>query len=129
MIKIESIKENTTATINNGIPVYTGQLISHEEYSTLKVSGGSVVVSIDELEIVTINDELEKEKLRIAEELIKQKELEELIKQKEVQKEVQKVKETPLAKPTTKHSTKSTSAKSMEILDTSYPSDNSSLCE
>ena len=125
MIKIESIKENTTATINNGIPVYTGQLISHEEYSTLKVSGGSVVVSIDELEIVTINDELEKEKLRIAEELIKQKELEELIKQKEVQ----KVKETPLAKPTTKHSTKSTSAKSMEILDTSYPSDNSSLCE
>ena len=116
MIKIESIKENTTATINNGIPVYTGQLISHEEYSTLKVSGGSVVVSIDELEIVTINDELEKEKLRIAEELIKQKEL-------------QKVKETPAAKPTTKHSTKSTSAKSMEILDTSYPSDNSSLCE
>ena len=112
MIKIESIKENTTATINNGIPVYTGQLISHEEYSTLKVSGGSVVVSIDELEIVTINDELEKEKLRIAEELIKQK-----------------VKETPVAKPTIKHSTKSTSAKSMEILDTSYPSDNSSLCE
>lgn len=128
MIKIESIKENTTATINNGIPVYTGQLISHEEYSTLKVSGGSVVVSIDELDIVTINDD-EKEKLRIAEELIKQKELEELIKQKEVQKEVQKVKETPLAKPATKHSTKSTSAKSMEILDTSYPSDNSSLCE
>ena len=120
MIKIESIKENTTATINNGIPVYTGQLISHEEYSTLKVSGGSVVVSIDELEIVTINDELEKEKLRIAEELIKQKEL---------QKELQKVKETPAAKPTIKHSTKSTSAKSMEILDTSYPSDNSSLCE
>ena len=116
MIKIESIKENTTATINNGIPVYTGQLISHEEYSTLKVSGGSVVVSIDELEIVTINDELEKEKLRIAEELIKQKEL-------------QKVKETPAAKPTIKHSTKSTSAKSMEILDTSYPRDNSSLCE
>lgn len=110
MIKIESIKENTTATINNGIPVYTGQLISHEEYSTLKVSGGSLVVSIDELEIVTINDE--KEKLRIAEELIKQK-----------------VKETPLAKATIKHSTKSTSAKSMEILDTSYPSDNSSLCE
>ena len=124
MIKIESIKENTTATINNGIPVYTGQLISHEEYSTLKVSGGSVVVSIDELEIVTINDD-EKEKLRIAEELIKQKELEELIKQKEVQ----KVKETPVAKPTIKHSAKSTSAKSMEILDTSYPSDNSSLCE
>lgn len=113
MIKIESIKENTTATINNGIPVYTGQLISHEEYSTLKVSGGSLVVSIDELEIVTINDdESEKEKLRIAEELIKQK-----------------VKETPSAKPTIKHSTKSTSAKSMEILDTSYPSDNSSLCE
>lgn len=117
MIKIESIKENTLATINNGIPVYTGQLISHEEYSTLKVSGGSLVVSVDELEIVTINDDDdEKEKLRIAEELIKQKEL-------------QKVKETPLAKPTTKHSTKSTSAKSMEILDTSYPSDNSSLCE
>ena len=128
MIKIESIKENTTATINNGIPVYTGQLISHEEYSTLKVSGGSVVVSIDELDIVTINDD-EKEKLRIAEELIKQKELEELIKQKEVQKEVQKVKETPLAEPTIKHSTKSTSAKSMDILDTSYPSDNSSSCE
>ena len=111
MIKIESIKENTTATINNGIPVYTGQLISHEEYSTLKVSGGSVVVSIDELDIVTINDD-EKEKLRIAEELIKQK-----------------VKETPLAEPTIKHSTKSTSAKSMDILDTSYPSDNSSSCE
>ena len=66
MIKIESIKENTTATINNGIPVYTGQLISHEEYSTLKVSGGSVVVSIDELEIVTINDdESEKDELEI----------------------------------------------------------------
>lgn len=54
MIKIESLSPTAIATVE-GYRILEGQLITHEEYATLVVETGSVTVSIDEKELVTIN--------------------------------------------------------------------------
>lgn len=54
MIKIEILSPTAIATVE-GYRVLEGQLITHEEYATLVVEVGSVTVSIDEKELVTID--------------------------------------------------------------------------
>lgn len=54
MIKIEKLKDGAQATyIRDGIkkPVFLHQLITHQELATLEVTHGTVVYSVDELEI------------------------------------------------------------------------------
>lgn len=64
MIKVESIAKDTVVTINDGVSIYVGQLISHEDYATLNVEKGSIVVSIDEKEVITVHSQEYKDKLR-----------------------------------------------------------------
>lgn len=57
MVKIESINGCVTATIKRGnteTPVFKGQLLHMHDIETLKVVGGSLEYSIDELELVTV---------------------------------------------------------------------------
>lgn len=56
MVKIESIPAGASATIvRNGErqQVFEKQLISYAEAQTLEVTGGDIVYSIDETEVVT----------------------------------------------------------------------------
>lgn len=58
MIKIERLKNNAIATFTrNGVvtPVFVNQLMTPDEFQTLKVSSGTVVASIDENEIVEVS--------------------------------------------------------------------------
>lgn len=54
MIKIESLSPTAIVTVE-GYRILEGQLITREEYATIVVEAGSVTVSIDEKELVTIN--------------------------------------------------------------------------
>jgi len=54
MIKIEYLKNNAKATYTrDGVkrPIFLHQLITHQDLSTLEVTQGTVVYSVDELEI------------------------------------------------------------------------------
>lgn len=54
MIKIEQLKDNAKAVYtSNGVkkPVFLHQLITHQDLATLEVLQGTVVYSVDELEI------------------------------------------------------------------------------
>lgn len=54
MVKIEQLKDNAKATYtNNGVkkPIFLHQLITRQDLETLEVSQGTVVYSVDELEI------------------------------------------------------------------------------
>lgn len=54
MIKIETLKNGAKATyLRDGMrkPIFLHQLITHEELATLEVTQGTVVYSIDELEV------------------------------------------------------------------------------
>lgn len=56
MIKIEKIEPGASATIvRNGqrVTVFEKQLINYQEVETLEVTGGSVVYSINETEVIT----------------------------------------------------------------------------
>lgn len=56
MVKIEKIAAGASASIQrNGvrIPVIEKQLISYDELTSLEVSGGDVVYSVDEQEVFT----------------------------------------------------------------------------
>ena len=64
MIKVESIAKDTVVTINDGVSIYVGQLISHEDYATLNVEKGSIVVSIDEKEVITVYSQEYRDKIR-----------------------------------------------------------------
>lgn len=53
MIKIERMTEGCIATVNDK-QIFVGQLINFTEYEALKVTAGTVTVSIDELEVKDI---------------------------------------------------------------------------
>lgn len=56
MVKIEQIKPGTVATVmrdDQRQQVFQGQLITRAEADTLEVTGGEIVYSIDEAEVVT----------------------------------------------------------------------------
>lgn len=58
MVKIERLKNNAIATFTrNGssMPVFVNQLMTLDEFQTLKVTSGTVVASIDENEIVEVS--------------------------------------------------------------------------
>ena len=61
MIKIEKLSTNTKATIErNGagrINLYLGMILNNTEFATLELVEGSVIYSIDELEVKTITKE------------------------------------------------------------------------
>lgn len=55
MVKIEQLKNGAKATVmRNGrqVPIFLHQLITRQELETMEVSVGTVVYSIDELEIL-----------------------------------------------------------------------------
>lgn len=116
MIKIESIAEDTVVTINGGVSIYVGQLISHEEYATLNVEKGSIVVSIDEKEVITVYSQEYKDKLRevelAKEELYRKAEEEKVPKQPE-----QKPKSVVVPKPSAKTPQNLHSAKTPQIFE------------
>lgn len=60
MIKIEKLSEDCKAILKSGDQVFNGQLITHEEFETLKVITGSVLVSIDEKELKIVEAEAPK---------------------------------------------------------------------
>lgn len=54
MIKIEKLKDGAKATYTrDGVkkPIFLHQLITHQDLTTLEVTQGTVVYSVDELEI------------------------------------------------------------------------------
>lgn len=56
MVKIEQIQPGAVATIlRNGErqQVFSKQIISYDEANTLEITGGDMVYSIDEMEVVT----------------------------------------------------------------------------
>jgi len=56
MVKIESITPGASASIirnGNRQSVFSKQLVTYDEIQTLEVTGGDVVYSIDEQELVT----------------------------------------------------------------------------
>lgn len=56
MVKIESIQPGASATIIRGgerVAVFEKQLISYAEADTLEVTGGDVVYSVNEMEVIT----------------------------------------------------------------------------
>lgn len=57
MIKIEKLDAAKAVFTRNGVEhmVFLNALLTRDEYATLRVTQGSVVVSIDEQEIVTIS--------------------------------------------------------------------------
>ena len=57
MIKIEKLDAAKAVFTRNGVEhtVFLNALITRDEYATLRVTQGTVVVSIDEQEIVTIS--------------------------------------------------------------------------
>lgn len=60
MVKIEKLSEGCKAILKSGDQVFNGQLITHEEFETLKVITGSVLVSIDEKELKIVEAEAPK---------------------------------------------------------------------
>ena len=57
MVKIERVLDGAIATVTrNGqeVRLFQGQLINHAELATLKVTGGKLVYSIDETEVVEV---------------------------------------------------------------------------
>ena len=116
MIKVESIAKDTVVTINDGVSIYVGQLISHEDYATLNVEKGSIVVSIDEKEVITVHSQEYKDKLREIE--LAKEELYRKAEEAKVPKQVEQ-KPKPVAAP--KHSAKTPqnlhSAKTPEIFE------------
>lgn len=58
MIKIEKLLDNAKATFtreNKQMPVFLNQLLSDQEGTTLVVTQGTLVYTIDETEIVTVS--------------------------------------------------------------------------
>lgn len=55
MIKIEKLKNDAEATIDGVSPLFEGQLITHQQLTTLVVTKGTVVFSIDELEVKEVS--------------------------------------------------------------------------
>ncbi len=53
MIKVEKLSSTNIALVG-GRRLLEGQLITHEEFKTLKVEVGEVTLSIDEKELITI---------------------------------------------------------------------------
>lgn len=129
MIKVESIAKDTVVTINDGVSIYVGQLISHEDYATLNVEKGSIVVSIDEKEVITVHsqeyrDKIQEIELALAKEAILEKaklaEAEFLRKSQEVEvpKQVeQKPKPVAAHKPSAKTPQNLHSAKTPQIFE------------
>lgn len=129
MIKVESIAKDTVVTINDGVSIYVGQLISHEDYATLNVEKGSIVVSIDEKEVITVHSQEYRDKIReielaLAKEAVLEKtklaEAEFLRKSKEVEvpKQVeQKPKPVAAPKPSAKTPQNLHSAKTPQIFE------------
>lgn len=55
MVKIEQLKNGAKATITRDgrtVPIFLHQLISRQELETMQVTAGTVVYSIDELEVL-----------------------------------------------------------------------------
>lgn len=116
MIKVESIAKDTVVTINDGVSIYVGQLISHEDYATLNVEEGSIVVSIDEKEVITVYSQEHKDKLREVE-LLKE-ELYRKAEEAKVPKQVeQKPKPVAAPKPSAKTPQNLHSAKTPQIFE------------
>lgn len=115
MIKIESIAKDTVVTIN-GVSVYAGQLISHADFAILNVEKGSIVVSIDEKEVITVYSQEYMDKLNEAE-LLKE-ELYIKAEEVEVPKQVeQKPKPAATPKPSAKTPQNLHSAKTPQIFE------------
>lgn len=57
MIKIEKIFEGGKAEVGSDA-VFEGQLLTHDDFARIKVTSGSILVSIDEKDLVTLNAEV-----------------------------------------------------------------------
>lgn len=57
MVKIEKLNAATAVYTRNGVeqPVFLNAILTDEDFKTFKVLKGSVVVSINETEVITIN--------------------------------------------------------------------------
>lgn len=54
MVKIEKLSETCIAKINNNM-ISEGQLFTSDEFNSMKVESGSVTVSIDEKDLITVD--------------------------------------------------------------------------
>ena len=57
MVKIEQLKDAKAVFTRNNVeqPVFLGSMLTKDEFKTLKVLNGTIVVSIDEEEVLTIS--------------------------------------------------------------------------
>lgn len=58
MIKIEKLYDNCEAVINGSERLLEGQLITIDELNTMKVKTGSIMYSVDEIDLVTVSANL-----------------------------------------------------------------------
>ncbi len=95
MIKIEQLKDGAKVFVTrdgNRCQVYLNQLISHQEFKTVEVEGGTLVYSVDEIEV--------KEMVRQGKQL--EIEFTETVTDKVVAKETSEIETTTVATPITK---------------------------
>ncbi len=59
MIKVEKLLNDCKAFINSTDQLQLGQLITSSEFETMSVHSGSITVSVDEKELITISAKVE----------------------------------------------------------------------
>jgi hypothetical protein len=69
MIKIEKLSDDARVlVVRNGkkTQIFTGQLISHNDWQTVEVVSGSVTYTVDELEVKTLFAPITDDNLKVA---------------------------------------------------------------